>query len=261
MHRDIIALSFGAGVQSTALLMCSNLGLYGIPRADVAVFADVGCEPHWVYQQVEAAKGWSEIPIETVRYGNLLEDMLREDASIRLPVWSTGKDGRAAMFPRQCTDAYKVQPIERYLRQAMGYSRGQWVRNRAVVMIGISVDEFERARDNRTKWITNSFPLLDANLSRDDCKRIARDLGHEAPLRSACIICPFHGNDYWLALKTHFRSYWDKACEFDDKLRGKPGLTCPVYLHKSRKPLREVNLHEDQLSFSWLNDCGGICGL
>lgn len=42
-------LSLGAGVQSSALLILSAKGLYNCPKADIAVFADTGDEPQWVY--------------------------------------------------------------------------------------------------------------------------------------------------------------------------------------------------------------------
>ncbi|KKM78901.1 hypothetical protein LCGC14_1355330 [marine sediment metagenome] len=42
---DFTYISFGAGVQSTALLIMSNLGLKDCPKADVAIFADTGDEP------------------------------------------------------------------------------------------------------------------------------------------------------------------------------------------------------------------------
>ncbi len=47
MDFDFTYLSLGAGVQSTAMLIMSALGLYGCPNADVAIFADTGDEPAW----------------------------------------------------------------------------------------------------------------------------------------------------------------------------------------------------------------------
>ena len=64
-------LSYGAGVQSTALLVMSALQLehYPCPKADVAVFADTGDEPAWVYETLryyrQHVKG--RIPVITVK--------------------------------------------------------------------------------------------------------------------------------------------------------------------------------------------------
>lgn len=49
---DFTYLSLGAGVQSSALFVMSALGMYGCPKADVAIFADTGDEPSWVYDQL-----------------------------------------------------------------------------------------------------------------------------------------------------------------------------------------------------------------
>ena len=45
MRQTLTYLSLGAGVQSTALLVISAHGLYGCPRADLAIFADTQDEP------------------------------------------------------------------------------------------------------------------------------------------------------------------------------------------------------------------------
>ena len=50
---DLTYLSFGGGVQSTALIACSALGLYGVPKADVAIFADTQAELAKTYKHIE----------------------------------------------------------------------------------------------------------------------------------------------------------------------------------------------------------------
>src|SRR5271170_6914244 len=64
MKYDFTYLSLGAGVQSTAMLIMSALGLQGCPKADVAIFADTGDEPAWLYDHLETLKKWSSIPIQ-----------------------------------------------------------------------------------------------------------------------------------------------------------------------------------------------------
>ena len=51
-RHDLTYISLGAGVQSSALLVCSLLGLHRVPRADVAIFADTQNEPPHVYRRV-----------------------------------------------------------------------------------------------------------------------------------------------------------------------------------------------------------------
>ena len=66
MNFDYIYLSLGAGVQSSAILYLAETDPE-IPTPDVAIFADAGDEPAWVYRQVEDLKRRSSIPIRVVR--------------------------------------------------------------------------------------------------------------------------------------------------------------------------------------------------
>lgn len=60
MSEPYIYLSFGAGVQSSALLAMAALGLRGVPRPDLVVFADTGSEPPWVYDHLMFMHRWCE---------------------------------------------------------------------------------------------------------------------------------------------------------------------------------------------------------
>lgn len=260
-------LSLGAGVQSTCLLVCSNLDLHGVPRAEVAIFADTQCEPPWVYKQVTALKAWSKIPVEVVTAGNLAQDIVERHSGKRarfaaIPAWTLGADGRPAPLRRQCTREYKVEPIEQKVRALLGYKPRQRVKHQVRCMIGISTDEFTRAKPSRTKWVEAIFPLLDARLSRTDCKRIVQENGLLPPFKSACIICPYHCDDYWRTLRGQFPETWQDACEWDEKFRdmSRSGVRQPVYLHRSLQPLCDVDF-DLQKTFVWNEDCDGLCGL
>ena len=56
---DFTYLSLGAGVQSSALLVlaCTD---DRVPKPDVAIFADTGDEPAWVYEYLEVLKSYAE---------------------------------------------------------------------------------------------------------------------------------------------------------------------------------------------------------
>jgi len=73
-------ISLGAGVQSTALAVLSARGEKGVPRADVAIFADTGDEPPHVYDQLERLRGYLKpygMPVETVSIGISLSEAMR----------------------------------------------------------------------------------------------------------------------------------------------------------------------------------------
>src|SRR4051812_29702334 len=104
----------------------SALRLHGCPRADAAIFADTGDEPAWVYDHLERLKEWSPIPIHTTAKGRLsrdVEDRLtgRRSRVAAIPAWTRGRDGRAAPLRRQCTQEYKIEPLEKKVRELLGY--------------------------------------------------------------------------------------------------------------------------------------------
>lgn len=67
-------LSLGAGVQSSTLLLMSELG--ELPRLDAAIFADTGAEPSYVYAWLEWLMAQVTIPVYRVATGTLDADVL-----------------------------------------------------------------------------------------------------------------------------------------------------------------------------------------
>jgi hypothetical protein len=119
MNFDFTYLSLGAGVQSTAMLIMSALGTHSCPRADVAIFADTGDEPAWVYDHLETLKQWSPIPIHVCSKGHLSQDVKDRLTGMKkrfaaIPAWTTGKDGREAPLRRQCTREYLCGAPHKY---------------------------------------------------------------------------------------------------------------------------------------------------
>ena len=265
-------LSLGAGVQSSALLVLSTLGLRDCPRADVAIFADTQDEPEWVYTHLRTLTTWAGahgIDVVTVTAGRLADETLGRTGRKRraaLPVFTLGADGRAAMLPRQCTNEYKIAPITRYVRAILGYAPRQRIRGDAAeALIGLSFDERIRVKPSRTPWIVNRWPLIDAAITRSGCVAILERVGLPVPYKSACLYCPFHDDRYWQDLKAREPQSFDRACAFDDAIRDstKRGLREPVYLHRSLIPLRDVTFQEraSGFDFGFSNECTGHCGV
>lgn len=237
MTYDFIYLSLGAGVQSTALLVISALGLHGCPKADVAIFADTQDEPAWVYDHLEALKAWSPIPIDTTTKGCLSQDVQdrltgKKSRFAAIPAWTRGKDGRAAPLRRQCT--------------LLGYRKYQRTKHKVACLLGISTDEIGRVKPSRTPWITNLFPLIDAGLSRDDCARVIEEAGLTLPRKSACVFCPYHDDRYWHDLKGQHPDEFARAVAFDKVIRDmtKTGVQQPVFLHRSLQPLDQIDFRQ-----------------
>lgn len=271
----MIYLSLGAGVQSTALYVCSTLGLHGVPRPDVAIFADTGDEPRYVYDYLDTIEAWGKERggprIDRCSAGHLSADVLARHKGQRtrfaaLPVWTQGQDGREAMLRRQCTREYKIAPIEKHMRRLLGAEKGQRLpkATRVTALIGISLDEVQRMKPSRTWWIENSYPLIDARLKRGDCKRIVVEAGLPMPRKSACVFCPFHNDAEWISMRDNEPEEFARAVEFDRAIRdmSKSGVRGKVFLHRSLEPLDKATFrHDGQGSLSWAGECEGMCGV
>ena len=259
-------LSLGAGVQSTALLICSALGLHGVPRADVAIFADTGDEPAWVYEHLWKLAEWSPIPIHIAIKGHLSHDVLSKrgrERIVSVPVWTVGTGANAnGVLRRQCTREYKIEPIERHVRRLLGLVPRARIKVRVRCLLGISLDECDRMRPSRAHWIDNAFPLIDARLKRRDCERIAVEQFGYAPKKSSCVYCPYHSDLFWKNLKVEHPEEFERAAHFDDQVRdmSMAGVKRPVYLHRSLIPLREIDFGESNRDF-FTDECSGTCGV
>jgi hypothetical protein len=281
--RRLTYLSLGAGVQSSALYVMTTLGLHGCPRADVAIFADTQCEPQYVYDYLAVLRVWGMEHggprIDTVTAGALAVDYLAGTRDSRsgskrkgvsaIPAYAEQPDGRARMLMRHCTTDYKVVPIERHVRQLLGLRKGQRSKGyKAMALIGISLDEAARMRVSKASYVENRYPLVDARLKRKDCLSIVRDAGLPEPSKSACAMCPFHDDAYWLELKRLHPESFEYAAQFDDAIRDQrhTGVMGKVYLHRTLQPLRTIDFAERRRlplfeSDQFQNECEGMCGV
>lgn len=272
---DLTYISFGAGTQSTALLSCSVLGLHGVPRADVAIFADTGDEPLSTLETFRFYQSWaSEHGLEVVRVsaGVLSEDigkLMRGDISwaATIPAFARNLDGRAGPIKRKCTRHYKIDPIHREVRRRLGLSHGERCKKTARCLLGISRDEVVRMKPSLVPWIENCWPLVDANLSRLDCVRVIEELGLPKPSRSACVYCPYHDDVEWARMRDDDPEAFGRAVEMDRLIR--PAQVAglkegELFLHKSMKPLDEVEFGNwktpGQLPL-FTEECEGVCGV
>jgi hypothetical protein len=186
---------------------------------------------------------------------------------LRIPGFTVGVDGRPSMLRRQCTREFKIAPIEKRVRALLGFKARQRIPARsATALIGISRDEIQRVKDSFTPWVKNRYPLIDAGLYRGNCTEIVMRAGLPEPHKSACIFCPYTDDSRWRELKAASPDEFEAACQFDERVRdsSRAGVTRPVFLHRSLKALREVDLTVDatpQLDFGFQNECEGMCGV
>ncbi len=266
--KETLMLSLGAGVQSTTVALLAVHGEIAKPKH--AIFSDTGWEPQEVYDHLEWLRTIIEpagIQLHVVSAGNIRKDTLSPGRFASLPFHMKNPETEATgLGRRQCTREYKIAPIQKKQRELIGLEfRQRWTpeHGRIINMMGISVDEVQRAKDNPTKYIDNSFPLLDLRMKRSDCHNWMAKHGYSAP-RSACLGCPYHSDSEWRLIKQN-PEQWADVVDFDRKLRlKKTKFEYDMYLHKSCQPIEFVDFSNEedrgQLTL-WDNECEGMCGI
>lgn len=281
----MIFLSLGAGVQSSVMLMMAIRG--EIQRPDHVIFADTQWESKQVYANVrwfEKQCGKAQIPFHDVTGGNIKADMeiSRSAASgeHKRQAVTERRAGRWATMPlfvdtgkpiegrikRQCTAEYKLAPLRKKQRELLGYEPRQRIpADSCAVMIGISTDEARRATVATDRWVSNIYPLIDPlKMSRADCQHWWQQHNpHIKLVKSSCQGCPNRSDREWLRMQTDDPEAFQEVCLFDDRIRHATGMKGDSYLHRSLKPLRDVDFNQRQLGLDLEDElyCAGGCGL
>ena len=273
---DLRVVSFGGGIQSTALCLMADQGLIaGGAKPDVAFFADTGWEPPHVYETVAAVRDRVSYDVEVVSSGkNLAHDVfngegIRGHKYIPIPVFLKLPDGRQVMNHRQCTSGYKIEPIDKAIRLRLGVAYRKHVPKGTLVVqwMGISEDEALRMKPNRKKYIENQFPLVEHKLTRQDCSNWLTENYPDIPVgKSACVGCPYQSKDAWRKMAADYPVEFAKAVEIDKQMRteGHNEKVGDAYLHRRMLPLDEAvaidlssgSLFEDGLEGE---ECDGVC--
>lgn len=281
-------ISLGAGVQSSTMALMAAHGDI-TPMPDCAIFADTQSEPSAVYRYLDWLEGQLPFPIHRVTAGSLREVIMaatrgeqRMDA--RPPFYVAPK----GLLKRQCTQDYKLLPIQRKLRELIVLRpRQRWPKKIIIEQwIGISTDEVSRAKPATVRRkvngttilvphpsMVNRHPLLDMGMSRSDCLAWIAKQSYPCPPKSACTFCPYHDNATWATLQRDDPEAFADAVAVDrairrgvkDRSNGKPLNTGEWFVHRSMQPLdqvdftatkgdkRQINLFE--------NECEGMCGV
>jgi hypothetical protein len=245
------------------------------PTPDFAIFADTGAEPAAVYEHLAWLRSPNVLPfpVEIVSAGDLRGEILdtatkgtRNDA--RPPFFVRNADGSTGMLRRQCTGDYKIDPIHKWVRQALGLRPRQHGPKTPVVVqwIGISTDEASRAKPSRHRWIEHRWPLIDAGMSRHDCLRWLERHNYPRPPKSACTFCPYSSDARLRDMRANDPVSWAEAVAVDKALRSPlyRRIVGTAYVHRSLVPLDEVDLStaEERGQMNMFNDeCEGMCGV
>lgn len=210
-----IAVCFGAGVDSTAMLVA--LRAAGI-RPDVITFADTGAEKPETHAHVTAMNrvlcdwGWPAVHVckkktlPSTGYSDLYGNCIANET---LPSLAFGM--------KSCSIKWKQDPQDKLLKGAKsGPSKRPphplWLASvasgqRIVKLIGYDCGKADLRRSRNLKDTDGEFdfcyPLQIIGWARRECvQAITRMLGADlVPIKSACFFCPAskHWELYWLA--------------------------------------------------------------
>ena len=273
-RKNLQVLSLGAGVQSTVMALMADEGYEGLPKPDFAIFADTGWEPKAVYEHLEWLEKKLSYPVVRVSAGNIRDDILRGvnpegRKFIDMPVFVVKEDGKHYLGTRQCTKLYKLRPIQRYLRERLGFKNGEPApKDQQVDMwLGLSIDEASRVKPSDKKWITNVYPLLERDLSRAQLYAWFKERYPARHLpKSACIGCPYHSDPMWAEMKEHDPESFQDAVNVEWAMQNVPqsrgALSGTAYLHRSRIPLPQVEFDNRLTEAEAMQqECEGLCGI
>ena len=276
--ESLRVVSYGGGVQSTALLV---LAAQGFIDYDTFLFANVGDDsehPDTLTFVREVAFDYASAHGITIhelekrpqrgRFAGQTETlwkrlMVAESRSLPIPVrMSNGAPGT-----RSCTTSFKIDVVGRWLKQ-----HGASADNPATVAVGISTDEWERANSrNANPYERLEYPLLSiewrgrVGLDRLGCMEVIRSAGLPVPPKSSCFFCPFHRPLVWREMARDEPELFAKAVHLEDTLnerRDKLGKD-HVYLTRFAMPLREAIAAAQEPLFHdprWDEDEGYRCG-
>lgn len=189
-------LSFGAGVNSTALLLL----LADESEEFETIFVNHGGDYPETYEYIHYLidKGFQITEIKPPAYCGCttIEQYILKYKFL------------PGVFCRWCTMHFKVVPFLKYIEMP------------AIVYLGFCYDEKKRAerRTKRHKEENNAiykYPLIDAKLNRNDCIAIIKEHNLKIPSRSTCYFCPFQSKQQIRELFLHHQDLYERVVELE----------------------------------------------
>jgi len=241
-------LSFGGGVQSTALVILASQGKLDI---DAVVFCDTGFEQTSTFQFLELYTKPLLDSIGIPFYIAKTQFYAKQNfGDLHLPPFFSYKSNdptSIARMPSFCSYKWKKNVFERFIRVKFNLKRYK-------IILGFSIDEAERAKNlNSIEKYLYTFPLLDLKLSRNDCiDLIAKQFG-VVPSHSSCYFCPNHTRKEWREILNGDDR--EKVIKFDNELR-----STNYFLTHECVPIMEVDFHDKNESF-YSRQCVNSCYL
>jgi hypothetical protein len=225
-----LVVSFGAGVDSTAMLV--ELHRRGL-SPDLIIFADTGSEMPESYAYLDVIDVWlgqvgfpSLTVVKNARPKS--GDQSLGDALLRnsvLPALAYGQ--------HQCSLVWKVSVIQKHVRKVFAWSGRSrtWGDGVPHVTMAIGYDAGPRDRTRAGKahgkdsaGIVNWYPLIEWGLDRAGCVEAIVRAGLPVPRKSSCWFCPAMRREEVDGLALSHPALLAQAILIEDRARAR-GLT------------------------------------
>lgn len=265
----LTVLSLGWGVQSWTLAtmsalrdctcnLCKQLRIDELPPLDYAIHADTTWEREQTYTFAEQWTPWLEehgvkvITVQSKRAHTMVHQSSKSDGRyILTPAFTRNLQGEQGQVRRQCTGDWKIDPQDKRLNAVLKELKIKKGPGTVEKWLGISQDEWHRAKHSKLAHVIHRYPLLEMEMTRADCLAWLKAHDLPSPGKSACVFCPFHSRRSWEEIKRKGGHDWETAVAYDEAIRSvrhDKNATKPIllYVHVDRKPLAEaVQIPED----------------
>jgi len=250
-------ISYGGGVQSTAMIVLAAQGRLGLD-VEHALFANVGDDSEYpatldyvrnVMTPWAAERGITVHELHrTTRNGDVetLWGRLMKEGSRSLPIPVRMSNG--APGTRSCTADFKIRVVGKWLKAA-----GATADDPATVCIGISTDEFQRVGNKRAEpYEAPHYPLITLGLDRQQCMNVIAQAGLPVPPKSSCFFCPFHRPQVWAEMRRDEPELFDRSQHLEDVLNERREMLGKdsVYLTRFGRRLSDA-VAEAQQTLTW----------
>tara|TARA_Y100000004_G_scaffold178314_1_gene220782 strand:- start:72 stop:884 length:813 start_codon:yes stop_codon:yes gene_type:complete len=237
-----VILSYGGGINSTALLL--EWVKQG-KQLDLVIFADTGSEMPETYEFIDKyVKPFCKkhnLPFETAFYtasnrvAGVKEGRWQENERVSIYDYYDYQKAVPSVRQRSCTDKFKVEPIEKYIKKKWGDKKYP------LRLIGIDAGESHRARyiidpltgEKEKLYEHNEYPLIDWGWDRNACLARIEEEGWSNPGKSGCFFCPFQKKKSWADLLKNKPDLFDMSMRLESQ-----GKRFPEFQLMQVKPKR-----------------------
>ena len=247
-------LNYSAGKQSQCLLWIVLNGEIECPDPFLVLNADPGMENSETYRHIEEMRERCRdagIEMHTVPGPNLYRDLvqLRTTKKSRLdnpPYWIK-KPNTKGQLRQKCTSKYKIEPMDRFLREWLREKYGIPSKGRVAgyveKWIGFTRDEAIRIKPSPRQYIRFRYPLIELNMNKGDVMRYYMDRGLEIPPRSVCNACFANAPGHYRDMAKNRPKDWQQAVEVDESIRDLSQIGVvegPAYVSDRLIPLKQL---------------------